>query len=244
MALPVFFYNGALTESAELTIGEETAKHIVQVLRMQAGEQLQLTNGKGSMAVSTILKAEKKRCTVHIDTSNFFPENPVKLHLCVAFTKNTSRNEWLLEKATELGVSSIIPLVTTRSERERFRFDRWQHILISALIQSQQYYLPHLSEAVSLREILQRFNHVPQKLIGHCMEGFPKESFPTAMKAGLETVVLIGPEGDFTGEEVNLCHEQGFTAVTLGTQRLRTETAAMAACAYFNLLNNTGSLQP
>lgn len=237
MALPMFFHEEVLQQNAELALSEETARHVVQVLRMHTGERVQLTDGKGNLATTVISKTEKKRCSVVVEKVETFPERAVKFHLGVAFTKNTSRNEWILEKATELGASSIIPIMATRSERERIRYDRWHNILVSALLQSQQYYLPNLPEAMTVKEILQRFNHVPQKLIGHCIEGFNKQHLATAMLPGKETIMLIGPEGDFTKEEVELCTGACFSGVNLGKQRLRTETAATAVCAYYNMIN-------
>jgi 16S rRNA (uracil1498-N3)-methyltransferase len=204
---------------------------------MQAGEKLQLTDGKGTVADVTITDAGKKKCSVSIDS--IIKHNPpaTPLHLAIAFTKNTSRNEWLLEKATELGVSSIIPLSVTRSERERTKYDRWNGILISAMLQSQQYYLPHLSAALSINKLIEKYD-VPQKLVAHCISSVPRISIAKALHPRKETLILIGPEGDFTEEEVTLCEQNGFKGILLASQRLRTETAAMAVCAYFNSINN------
>lgn len=237
MSLPLFFCDCPLADFLEIQIDEETARHVVQVLRMKPGAQLQLTDGKGKLATTTITRVEKKKCFVRVE--EIFSQQPkqVKLHLCVAFTKNTSRNEWLLEKATELGASSIIPIIATRTEREKIRYDRWTNILIAALIQSQQYYLPYLSEALSLKNILQRFNKTEQKLIAHCIHGEVRFPLSKSMKEKKETIILIGPEGDFTLDEVTMCKENDFINVNMGSQRLRTETAAVAACAYFNLIN-------
>jgi 16S rRNA (uracil1498-N3)-methyltransferase len=160
------------------------------------------------------------------------------LHLCVAFTKNNNRNEWLLEKVTELGVASIIPIITGRSEKTHIRDDRWQKILQAAILQSQQDYLPHLTDVMPLHEALAMYKDLPKKLIAHCIGEEKKQPLPEMLKESAETVLLIGPEGDFTQNEVNLCIENGFNAVSLGAQRLRTETAAVAAAAYFNMLSD------
>jgi 16S rRNA (uracil1498-N3)-methyltransferase len=185
-----------------------------------------------------IQKTEKKKCAVVLDAVSFHKPRTASLHLCVAFTKNTSRNEWLLEKATELGVAVITPIIADRTDREKFRYDRWNSILISALLQSQQYYLPGLHEPTQLKQIAETYATLPQKIIGHCIEGFERAALSEMLKPSKETIVLIGPEGDFSKEEVNLCLEKGFEGVSMGSQRLRTETAAMAVCAYFNLINN------
>ncbi len=219
-------------------LSDDAARHVVQVLRMTAGSQLQLTDGKGHLATATIVRADKKKCAVLINEVQYFEAPATALHLCVAFTKNSSRNEWLLEKATELGVRSITPILATRSEREKIRYDRWHNILVSALLQSQQYYLPLLHEAMPVAKAIALQEQAIQKLIGHCMEGTARKPLQEMLKPGKETVILIGPEGDFTAEEVNLCEAAGYSAVSMGTQRLRTETAAMAVCAYFNLINH------
>lgn len=236
-SLPIFFHDAPLVAQTEVQLDEDTAKHVVQVLRMQPGEKIKLTDGKGHVAEVVITNTAKKKCTVLTGTVFNHPEPKTKLHLAVAFTKNTSRNEWLLEKATELGVSSIIPLITARTERERTRYDRWRSIIISAMLQSQQYHLPFLSDALSLKELTAKYN-VPQKLIAHCMDTKARQPIANLMAAKKETLILIGPEGDFTEEEVTLCEANGFAGISLATQRLRTETAAMAVCAYFNTINN------
>jgi len=177
MSLPQFFFEGDFIKGATVWLDEDNARHVVQVLRMAKGEQLQLTNGTGYAALCAIAAAEKKKCSVQITEVVFHEQRKFGLHLCVAFTKNTSRNEWLLEKATELGVKSITPLITTRTERERIRYDRWHNILVAALLQSQQYHLPVLNEAASLEKILTQYKEVPQKMIAHCIEGQEKQEF-------------------------------------------------------------------
>lgn len=237
MGLAQFYYKGELRAGADLWLDEDTVRHVVQVLRMQAGEKIQLTNGEGHVGICVIKTAEKKKCSVVIEELDFHKQRASLLHLGVAFTKNSSRNEWLLEKATELGVSSIIPIIAGRSERERIRYERWNSILVSALLQSQQYHLPILHEAMTVKNLLGKYQEVPQKLLGHCIEGYERRPISEMLKPGMETIILIGPEGDFTEEEVNLCMAQGYQAVSMGLQRLRTETAALAACAYFSLVN-------
>jgi 16S rRNA (uracil1498-N3)-methyltransferase len=237
MGLPLFFFDGSLDGVSEVQLDEVNARHIVQVLRMQEGALLRLTDGKGTEAVTTIVSTGKKKCSVSIDNLVVHELPGPGLHLAVAFTRNNSRNEWMLEKATELGVRSIIPLATKRSEKERLRPDRLKGILVSALLQSQQFHLPMLQEIADLKNAVSQFGQVPQKLMGHCMEGMPRLPVNKAMLPGMETAMLIGPEGDFTTEEAELCSAMGFQSITLGGTRLRTETAAITACAYFNLIN-------
>ena len=236
--IPRFFYNGQMAQKDIVSLDADTAKHIWQVLRMQSDDKVVLTDGKGTIAEGTIHVAERHKCNVSIEKVSLHKRKGKVLHLCVAFTKNNSRNEWLLEKATELGVGSIIPITTTRSEKAHVRHDRWQKILQSAILQSQQYYLPELAEVTPLKTILKKHNGVAQKLVAHCIPDNVKHSLPEMLKPFGETLLLIGPEGDFTQEEVNLCIENGFKPVSLGPQRLRTETAAIAAAAYFNVMND------
>lgn len=238
MAAPRFFIDNTGNAGEDVTPDEATARHIVQVLRMQKGEAIEFTDGKGNVTIGTISIADKKKCAVTINEKHFFEQPKTKLHLGIALTKNASRNEWLLEKATELGVSSIILLHTSRTEKDKMRAERWHNILVSAMLQSQQCYRPALQAATPLDKVVKQQEKVPRKLVAHCMENIERSPISELLKPAQETVILIGPEGDFSAEEVNLCMQAGFKGISMGTQRLRTETAAMAACAYFNLINN------
>ena len=236
--LSQFYFNGKLIENDTITLDAASAKHIWQVLRMEAGDNLKVTDGKGTVATGTITMAEKHRCDVVLREIELHAPAKHKLHLCVAFTKNNSRNEWLLEKAAELGVSSIIPLAAARSEKVHFRDERWEKLLVSALLQSQQAYLPDFADVTTLPEVIRKFANVPQRFIAHCISEHARQPLSEMLKPSTETVILIGPEGDFRYDEVSLCTTAGFVPVTLGNQRLRTETAAIAACAYFNMVND------
>lgn len=234
--LPRFFYNGSLAENSIVSLDADTAKHIWQVLRMQSDDKVLLTDGKGTVAEGSIHIAERHKCNVSVEKVAFHPRQGKILHLAVGFTKNNSRNEWLLEKATELGVGSIIPISTARSEKAHVRHDRWQKILQSAILQSQQNYLPLLSDIIPLEKLLKDYANMPQKLIAHCIPGKERRPLPEMLITSRESILLIGPEGDFTEDEVNLCVENGYKQVSLGAHRLRTETAAIAAAAYFNVI--------
>ncbi|MCB0696956.1 MAG: 16S rRNA (uracil(1498)-N(3))-methyltransferase [Chitinophagaceae bacterium] len=233
----LFLHEGDLKVQAGLVLQDDTAKHVVQVLRMQPGDKLALTNGRGYRAECTIEQAHKRSCTVSVDEVTFYERPAVQLHLGVAFTKNSSRNEWILEKVTELGVATIIPLQASRSVREKFRFDRWNNILVSAILQSQQYWLPDLRPLTPLADLCEEMQQVPVKLVAHCMDGMERIPLREAIEKGKETLLLIGPEGDFTDEEVKELSSDGFAGVSMGINRLRTETAAVAACALFNMMN-------
>ncbi len=236
--LPLFFFDGPLTVNTDITLDADTARHIWQVLRMDAGDKLLLTDGKGILATGTVNTSERQTCRVTITKAELQSQSGVRLHLCVAFTKNNSRNEWLLEKAAELGVTSIIPLIVSRSEKIHIRADRWQKILQSAILQSQQYYMPHLAEPTKLEVAIGMLKDKEHKLIAHCIHGQTKTPLSKMLNPAGETVILIGPEGDFTPNEVTLCVARGFKPVSLGNHRLRTETAAITAAAFFNVMND------
>lgn len=232
MALP-FFYESTVAASASLfELSEETSKHCIQVLRMRAGERLQLTNGRGGLYTARIAHEDKKHCTVNIESEQQHPPAKKKTIIAVSLLKNASRFEWFLEKATEVGVTEIIPLICTRTEHTRFRFDRMQQILISAMLQSQQSWLPILHEPIKFQTLVQD-HYAMKKLIAHCEEDkkTPIQSIP----ASESVIMLIGPEGDFTPEEIKLALDQGYQPVSLGDTRLRTETAAIVASTFLSI---------
>jgi 16S rRNA (uracil1498-N3)-methyltransferase len=233
-----FYYNGPLLENTIISLDEGSAKHIWQVLRMQPDDHLIITDGKGSTSEGVIRIAERHQCDVTLGKVTIHQRPQNELHLVVGFTKNNSRNEWLLEKATELGVASIIPLIASRSEKVHFRPERWEKLIVSALLQSQRNYMPELSETMELSDVLKKFVPIPQRFVAHCMPNSPKSMLKDLAVPNSGAVLLIGPEGDFRADEVSLCVSYGFKPISLGLNRLRTETAAIAACAYFNLIND------
>lgn len=236
--LAFFYHPGIYTPDAAIVLSEDSSRHIVQVLRKSESDELMLCNGQGEIALAEICAANKKHCTVRIKNVTRHENKQKSLHLGVAFTKNTSRNEWILEKAAELGVRSIVPLNTRRTEKEKFKEERWRNILVSAMLQSQQYFLPTLYPSTNLKTIIKDFCGVPQKLVAHCDTSFERIPIHSALKKEKETLILIGPEGDFSSDEIEELYKENFNGITLCTQRLRTETAATAAAAYFNLLNH------
>jgi 16S rRNA (uracil1498-N3)-methyltransferase len=232
-----FFYPGSLIAKSVVTLESDTAKHIWQVLRMDEGDRILLTDGKGTVANGEIQFAERHKCNVKIIDSYFEERQGHQLHLGICFTRNNARNEWLLEKATELGVGSITPISAARFQKSHIRYDRWEKILQSAILQSQQSYLPELTQLISLSEAIEKYKDIPQKLIGHCIADIDKKPLQDMLKSTADAVILIGPEGDFTTDEVTLALLKGYSSVSLGAQRLRTETAAITAAAYFNLIS-------
>ncbi len=228
MALPFFYKEDINTESIEIVLEEATSKHIVQVLRMQNGEQLQLTNGKGDLFTAEISDNNRKRCVVNV-VEKFKIQSPkFKVSIAISLIKNSSRFEWFLEKATEIGITEIVPLICNRTEKSAFKYDRMKSILVSAMLQSQQTWLPKLSEPIKFNDLVQSSNH-QQKFIAHCLEGAKRNLTDLNNESLSSKIILIGPEGDFTPEEIELALENHFSAVAIGETRLRTETAGIVA---------------
>ncbi len=226
MALP-FFYISAYSGGQQLiTLDEDTSRHVVQVLRMKVGEQLHLTDGLGHLLMAEITDDHKKHCTVAVRDIKFTPAAERNVTIAISNIKNASRFEWFLEKASEVGITEIIPLVCERTEKERFRYDRMNAICISAMLQSQQVWLPRLSEPQPFKEVLEQ-STASAKYIAHCEEG-PKNPLADQEPAA-NTLLLIGPEGDFTRNEIELAIQHHFIPVSLGNTRLRTETAGVVA---------------
>jgi 16S rRNA (uracil1498-N3)-methyltransferase len=235
MALPFFYKEDITPNSTAVVLDEDTSKHIVQVLRMQNGEQLQLTDGKGNLFTCEIIDNNRKRCTVAIkQTTNHKPPT-TNISIAISLIKNTNRFEWFLEKATEIGVTQIIPLICERTEKTAFKFERLNSILISAMLQSQQTHLPVLHQPQSFNHLaIQPFSNY-SKYIAHCEDEANKQPLHAQLSTLTSSLVLIGPEGDFTKAEIELALKNNFAPVSLGNTRLRTETAGMVSAV---LLSN------
>ncbi|HRH48576.1 MAG TPA: RsmE family RNA methyltransferase [Panacibacter sp.] len=234
MALPYFFIE-TLSQQDAIILPEETSRHCIQVLRMKAGEQLQLTDGKGNLFTVRISKPDKKNCVVAVEEKTLIPPHIKKVSIGISLLKNANRFEWFLEKATEMGIGEIIPLTCKRTERQHFRFERMHNILVAAMLQSQQAWLPLLHEPQPVEKVIS-LSAYAQTLIAHCEET-NKEPISN-IGEGNEIQILIGPEGDFTPEEIELALQHHFQPVSLGGTRLRTETAGIVAAAL--LMNHRG----
>lgn len=226
MAAP-YFYEPLINERhTSFELSEESSKHAVQVLRMEVGETILLTNGKGGLFTASISIAHKKHCQVSILSATEIPA-PFKQHsIAVSPLKNNSRIEWFLEKATELGIHRITPLICQRTEKQVVKQERWQQILIAAMLQSQQAWLPKLDAPTRFTDFVQAA-HNNTKLIAHCLPNEKKAL--TSFAAANNCCILIGPEGDFSDAEIDTAIAAGFQPVSLGDTRLRTETAALTA---------------
>ena len=234
MSLPYFYFATLARQVDEFVLDENSSRHIVQVLRMKSGETLKLTDGKGLSAVATIHDSNKKRCIVHITEKQIRQSPSRRVHIALSLLKNSSRFEWFLEKASELGVDEITPLKCARTEKQQFRMERMHSILESALIQSQQVWMPVLKEPQPFDSWVEKVQ-ADQKFIAHCEPGNKKKLTEFADANFSNQLILIGPEGDFSELEIRLAGQAGFIAVELGENRLRSETAAVAAAAVMKL---------
>lgn len=228
------FYTPDITTCRVLP--EEESGHCIRVLRLAEGDEILLTDGKGSFYKAAISRAHPKHCEVTVVESwqppalwNF------RLHIAVAPTKNMDRMEWFAEKATEIGIDAITCLNCRFSERREIKPARLEKILVSAMKQSQKATLPQLAGMTDFRTFI-RQPFEGRKFIAHCGEG-EKSLLKRTYRPGENALVLIGPEGDFSPEEVALALKEGFEPISLGASRLRTETAALAACHTLQVLN-------
>lgn len=231
--LPIFFSDQAVPENGWVTLQEDTSKHIIQVLRMKQGAQVQLTDGKGNLFTTQITAGHKRNTQVKILSAHSLGPPVPAVSVAISLIKNTGRFEWFLEKATELGVQEIIPLVCERTEKQHFRAERIRNILTSAMLQSRQVWLPRLHEPVAFTSFIPQCSQ-PQKYVAHCLET-DRRTLSDAAKNKKASVVLIGPEGDFTQAEIALALQHHFIPVTLGQTRLRTETAGIVAATLLML---------
>jgi len=219
-----------------LYLPEEESKHASRTLRMQKGDKLYLTDGKGRMAEAILQEHEGKRSAVKIISFNEnYGKHDFYLHIAIAPTKNMERVEWFLEKATEIGIDRISFLQCERSERKSINMERCEKIVISAMKQSLKAWLPVLEEPRSFKDFI-KMPHSEKKFMAYC-ETAKEEHLNSRFTKGDDLLVLIGPEGDFSPTEAGLALQHGFTHVSLGKSRLRTETAALAACMIANLKN-------
>ena len=222
-------------ENRQFSFGPDESRHIVRVLRKKVGDELRLTNGKGFLFHARLVAVGPKDCRVEVETVDKHNRPMHRLHLAVAPTKSTDRFEWFLEKATEIGVDEITPIACNHSERRVLKTERLKKVVANAMKQSNRTYLPVLNELTSFEEFVAER---PEELlfIAHCKEE-EKSELKRKLAADKEVLILIGPEGDFSEEEIDLAMARGFIPVSMGEARLRTETAAIVAAATVSLIN-------
>ncbi|MBA2249261.1 MAG: 16S rRNA (uracil(1498)-N(3))-methyltransferase [Chitinophagaceae bacterium] len=231
MAIP-FFFEENLNDQNSFTLTEETSRHIIQVLRMHAGEQVRITNGKGQTLLAELVSENKKAVEGRrLSTSNI--ANPdSSIIIAISLIKNTTRFEWFLEKATEIGISQIIPMICARTEKQNYRYDRMKNILVSAMLQSRQAWLPVLQEPTKFEDVIA--GNYQQKFIAHCIDQNKQAFNHKTLSQSADKIILIGPEGDFTNTEIESAIRNNFIPVSLSETILRTETAGVVACVLLN----------
>ncbi|NER15922.1 16S rRNA (uracil(1498)-N(3))-methyltransferase [Spongiivirga citrea] len=234
------FYQADITATSKnFFIDKEESRHLVKVLRRKEGDTLNFTNGKGLLFEVTVVIADIRKCQLEVISFKKQSKKNYRLHIAVAPTKMNDRYEWFLEKATEIGIDEITPIICDHSERKVVKHERLQKILISAMKQSLQCHLPKLNEVINFSDFVKQSN-TDELFIAHCEET-DKISLKNEIVAGKDITILIGPEGDFSTSEIESALAANYTAVSLGETRLRTETAAIVACHTVALMNETNS---
>jgi len=226
------FYQPGIPQGAH-HLDREESHHAIRVLRIEKGRTIELTDGKGAFYVVKIVKADPKKCEFEIVEKKEVTKRDFQIHIAIAPTKNADRMEWFIEKATEIGIDQISFLLCKNSERKSINFERLEKVAISAMKQSLQAWLPRLSEMTAFQEILR--TSADQKFIAHVDAANPKQLYSIS-KPKKSYLILIGPEGDFTKEELELAEKNNFEKVGLGPNRLRTETAGLVAVQSLNLI--------
>ncbi len=232
------FYTPDITADS-YTLNEEESKHCIRVLRLNRGDKIILIDGKGGWYDAEIYDDNPKHCVVTIThTIKEYGKRNFHLHIAIAPTKNMDRLEWFIEKATEIGVDEISIIDCKNCERSVVKTDRLNKVAIAAVKQSLKAYLPKVNEMIDFKKfIASTVNFTGQKFIAHCYESETKQHLKALYKREADVLILIGPEGDFSMDEVKLADSMGYNEINLGSSRLRTETAALYACTVINILN-------
>lgn len=236
MKMQLFYNSDIALETEQITFDKIESRHIVRVLRKKENDILKITNGKGVLFDAKIIIANDKKCLAEIIHSEL-KQKPwgYYLHIAIAPTKNNDRLEWFLEKATEIGIDEITPIICQNSERKVVKLERLEKIVQSAMKQSLKFTLPKLNPPLKLDQF------IAQKIdgnlcIAHC-EDTQKNLLKSTLNSTEKTTILIGPEGDFSPEEIKKCLANGYTPISLGASRLRTETAALVAVNTVSFMN-------
>ena len=240
--MELFYNENLLAHDESMTFGPEESRHLSKVLRKKVGELIRVTNGKGLEWKGQIISTDSRKAAAKITEVTLHQNKIAPLHMAIAPTKSNDRLEWFLEKATEIGVTEITPLICDHSERKTIKPERMKKILVGALKQSAQYFLPQLNPLISF-EALMKLDHPQTRLIAHCQNG---NRIPLHQRGDLndEILIMIGPEGDFSMREIKTAQNHSFTEITLSSQRLRTETAAIVACSQVATLREISKTKP
>ena len=234
--MQLFYHPGISENDKEIVFPKDESRHIVKVLRKKSGDLLHVTNGSGALFKTEIISATSQSCVAKILEVETEDKPAHYLHLAVAPTKMNDRYEWFLEKATEIGVQEITPVICEHSERRKIKSERFERVIQSAMKQSLHLTIPVLNEAKDFADFI-KAEIQGAKFIAHCDEERERRSLKNEVKAGTKTTILIGPEGDFSSEEISMALANNWVPVSLGKSRLRTETGAIAACHTVALVN-------
>jgi len=222
-------------DNAFYTLNEEESLHCLRVLRLSIGDEIWLTNGKGILYKAKIINDNKKKCMVEVvEVLKDHGKRNYSLHIAIAPTKNIDRIEWFLEKATEIGIDEITPLICEHSERRSVNMERLNRVIAAAMKQSLKAYHPVLHDEKKFDTFISENNHCT-RFIAHC--GIETVKLKEAYQKGENAIILIGPEGDFSVREIEVAIEKGYAPINLGNNRYRTETAALVACHTIYLMN-------
>ena len=232
------FYNPDINSSiTEFIFNKDESRHIVRVLRKKEGDLLSITNGKGFLFKVQIINANDKKCLVKMISFEEKEKNwNYHLHIAIAPTKLNDRFEWFLEKTTEIGIDEITPIICDNSERKVLKTERMQKVLVSAMKQSLKFKLPKLNEPSKFSDFIQS-NSTKSKFIAHCEDPDQKNTLKKLLKPNEDLLVLIGPEGDFSSKEISIALQHKFIPLSLGSSRLRTETAGIVVCNTVSIIN-------
>lgn len=235
--MQLFYHSDLSINQQNVPFSKLESQHIVKVLRKQVGDEIEVTNGRGDWFKCKITSTQVKHCHIEVTEHKVYPKNhDYYLHMLVAPTKSNDRFEWFLEKATEIGVDEITPILTENSERKRIKIERYQKIMLSAMKQSLQFHLPKLNNLTPFEMALGV--EAKQKWIAHCYENHFKNELVKVVKPKQTYALFIGPEGDFSNNEIEKALQHQLEAVSLGKNRLRTETAAITACHSIAIKNS------
>lgn len=233
--MQLFYFNIDDPQQSSLELPKHETRHLTKVLRKKTGDQFHITDGQGNLYAATLGLVTSNRCEIELAFAKAEPPKNPQLHIAIAPTKMNDRMEWFLEKATEIGISQISPIICERSERRKVNHERFEKIVVSAMQQSAQLWMPKVNPSISFNEFID-VDHSETICIAHCMDG-TEPYLKNQLTRGGNATILIGPEGDFTPAELQKALKIGAHPVTLGKNRLRTETAGVYSCTIFNSLN-------
>tara|TARA_B100000900_G_scaffold99581_1_gene82327 strand:- start:2013 stop:2717 length:705 start_codon:yes stop_codon:yes gene_type:complete len=232
----LFYSKNTTINNKEILLTDQENRHLTKVLRRKKGDSINVTNGKGVLFKCIIVESKKKNTKLEIKKYSIFNDDFPKIKIAISLTKKTNRFEWFLEKATEIGVSEITPIISENTEKIKLNYDRSNKLLLSAMKQSLRYKLPILNLTTSFVDYVSKSNDSYDSYIAICSQN-KTHLFKDILKKGSNSEIIIGPEGGFTNNEIDLAKKVNFTTVSLGNKRLRTETAGIIACSIFSTIN-------